>query len=136
MAVGMQFPYDFGFIPGTLGEDGDPLDVIVLLDLEVPVGCMVRCRLLGVIEAEQIESKGTKVRNDRFVAVPTEIPGNAFGHLKSIEELNPEMLKELERFFENYNKFYRVKFNLLNYGKIKRAKKLILQGTKKRSSKK
>jgi inorganic pyrophosphatase len=47
------FSYDFGFIPSTIGDDGDPLDVLVLMEASVIPGCVVRARLVGAIEAEQ-----------------------------------------------------------------------------------
>jgi inorganic pyrophosphatase len=50
---GMVFPYDFGFVPATLGGDGDPLDILVLMEASVIPGCVVRARLIGAIEAEQ-----------------------------------------------------------------------------------
>src|SRR5436190_11771989 len=56
---GASFPYDFGFIPGTRGEDGDPLDVLVLTDEPSFPGCLARVRLIGVIEAEQTEKGKT-----------------------------------------------------------------------------
>src|SRR4051812_37929781 len=62
LPVGMSFPFDFGFIPRTKAEDGDPLDVLVLMDEPVPTGCAVEIRLIGVIEAEQKERDGEKVR--------------------------------------------------------------------------
>jgi inorganic pyrophosphatase len=51
---GMSFPFDFGFVPSTLADDGDPLDLLVLMDAPVPSGCVLRCRLIGVIEALQM----------------------------------------------------------------------------------
>src|ERR1041385_801146 len=66
---GVIFPFDFGFLPSTLGGDGDPLDVAVLTDEPSFVGCLVLGRLLGAIEAEQTE-KGKTNRNDRLIAVP------------------------------------------------------------------
>ncbi len=51
LPAGAVFPYDFGFIPSTLGDDGDPLDVLLLLDEPVPAGCKIPARLVGVIEA-------------------------------------------------------------------------------------
>ena len=67
---GMSFPYDFGFLPSTLGEDGDPLDVLVLMDAAAVSGCLVRARLIGVIEAAQKEAKDQEpIRNDRLIAV-------------------------------------------------------------------
>jgi inorganic pyrophosphatase len=68
MPEGMMFPYDFGFVPGTKAEDGDPLDVLVLSDEPLFPGCLVDCFLVGVIEAEQ-EMDGSVKRNDRLIAV-------------------------------------------------------------------
>jgi inorganic pyrophosphatase len=56
---GMVFPYDFGFIPGTMGEDGDPLDVLILMDAPVVPGCLIAAKLIGAIEAQQKEKKRT-----------------------------------------------------------------------------
>jgi inorganic pyrophosphatase len=64
----MVFPYDFGFIPGTLGEDGDPLDIMVLMDEPTHVGCPVDIRLIGIIEADQTEDGKTET-NDRLLGV-------------------------------------------------------------------
>src|SRR5213595_2139587 len=63
---GMMFPFDFGFIPSTLGEDGDPLDIMVLMDAPAHVGCLIEVRIVGVIEAKQTE-KGETERNDRLL---------------------------------------------------------------------
>jgi inorganic pyrophosphatase len=65
---GMSFPCDFGFVPSTRGEDGDPLDVLVVMDEPAFTGCRVRCRLIGVTEEEQTNRPGETVRNDRLVA--------------------------------------------------------------------
>src|SRR3981081_2949027 len=65
---GMMFPFDFGFIPSTLGEDGDPLDILVLLDAPAHVGCLIEVRIIGIIEAEQSEDGKTE-RNDRLLGV-------------------------------------------------------------------
>src|SRR3569623_1676893 len=66
MPEGFTFPFEFGFIPSTLGDDGDPLDVLVLMGSPTFPGCLVRARLLGVIEATQTEKNGKKERNDRL----------------------------------------------------------------------
>src|SRR5688500_16161799 len=71
LPTGAVFPFDFGFIPGTRGEDRDPLDVLLLIDHPVPLGCLVEARLIGVIEANQTK-KGKAIRNDRLVAVAFE----------------------------------------------------------------
>src|SRR5436190_20682015 len=68
LPVGMAFPYDFGFVPSTKAEDGDPVDVLVLMDEPAFPGCLLECRLVGIIEAEQKDSSN-KERNDRIVAI-------------------------------------------------------------------
>src|SRR3982750_495346 len=60
LPAGMAFPYDFGFLPGTGGEDGDPLDILVLIDEPAAQGCLVVTRLIAVIEAEQTEKDKTE----------------------------------------------------------------------------
>src|SRR5207253_9607645 len=65
---GMAFPYDFGFVPSTEAEDGDPVDVLVLMDQPAFAGCLLKCRPIGIIEAEQTSDHKT-VRNDRIIAV-------------------------------------------------------------------
>ena len=101
MSEGMSFPYDFGFIPSTAGDDGDPLDVLILLDAPVQMGCVLTVRFLGVIEAEQQERDGERVRNDRLVAAATH--AHTHEHITSIEDLPPHLLKEVEGFFAQYN---------------------------------
>src|SRR6266403_1621318 len=68
MPAGNFFPFEFGFVPSTLGEDGDPLDILVLMDAPTCVGCLLTARPIGVIEAKQTQ-KGTTFRNDRIIGV-------------------------------------------------------------------
>src|SRR5499427_9601416 len=65
---GMMFPFDFGFIPSTLGDDGDPLDVMVLMDAPAHVGCLIEVRIIGIINAQQTEGTKTET-NDRLLGV-------------------------------------------------------------------
>src|SRR5437016_204276 len=60
---GMMFPFDFGFIPSTLGDDGDPLDIMVLMDAPAHVGCLMDVRIIGIIEAQQTEDGKTETNN-------------------------------------------------------------------------
>jgi inorganic pyrophosphatase len=66
---GMSFPYDFGFVPSTLGDDGDPLDILVLMDAPVIPGCVIRARPIGAIEAKQKAKGEDWERNDRLIAI-------------------------------------------------------------------
>ena len=66
----LAYPFDFGFVPGTEAEDGDPLDIVVLMDEPAFVGAVVPCRIVAAIEAEQVDEKTPEpVRNDRILAV-------------------------------------------------------------------
>jgi inorganic pyrophosphatase len=120
---GMIFPYDFGFIPSTKAEDGDPLDVLLLLDDPAPMGCIVRVRAVGAIEAEQREDGGAWVRNDRLIAVA--IHAQLHGNVKSLKELNPKLLDEMEAFFRNYNESQGNEFRVLDRCGPKTALQLV-----------
>ena len=128
LAEGMTFPYDFGFIPQTRAQDGDPLDVLLLIDEPVFPGCVVEARVVGVIEAEQSEDKKT-VRNDRVLAVGTQ--SRVYGDIKKPGDLRSNMLKELELFFVAYNKAQGKKFKILGCKGADTAMKLIEQSRKK-----
>src|ERR1700712_194771 len=81
---GMMFPFDFGFIPSTLGEDGDPLDIMVLMDAPAHVGCLIDVRIVGIIEAKQTQDGETK-RNDRLMGVA--IHSYDHQHIHSLEDV-------------------------------------------------
>jgi inorganic pyrophosphatase len=107
---GMVFPYDFGFVPRSEAEDGDPVDVLLLMDAPAFPGCVVESRLIGVIEGEQDEH-GKKERNDRLVAVAQQ--SHTHSDLKNISEVNSALLKEIGEFFVNYHKQSGAKFKVL-----------------------
>jgi inorganic pyrophosphatase len=121
---GMVFPYDFGFIPGTQGEDGDPLDVIMISEFASFPGCMVTCRIVGGIKAEQSEKENKKkmIRNDRFIVVPK--CSQMFENIKSVEDLPGDIVKQLEAFFIDYNKIEGKEFKVLARLDNKEAKEL------------
>src|SRR5262245_15731295 len=98
---GVAFPYDFGFIPSTRGEDGDPVDVLLLADEPAFPGCVVSARLIGVLEAEQTEG-GKTVRNDRLIAA-VETRYNP-AEYRSLDDVSRPRLDEIEHFFVSYNK--------------------------------
>lgn len=108
---GMMFPYDFGFIPGTRGDDGDPLDVLVLMDQPAFPGCVVECALIGVIEAEQ-EDKDERYRNDRLLAVATS--SDLYADVRDISDLNKTVLDQIEKFFVNYQHVEGVGYEVLD----------------------
>jgi len=110
LPAGMAFPYDFGFVPSTKGGDGDPLDVLVLMDEPAFAGCKLTCRLVGLIEGEQ-SGKKTKERNDRVVAVENE--NHSYARVKHIDDLGKRFEKELEEFFVNYHRLGGMTYKIL-----------------------
>jgi inorganic pyrophosphatase len=100
LPLGLAFPYDFGFIPSTRAEDGDPLDVLLVGEEALFPGCLVTVRLVGVLQAEQTEH-GQTFRNDRLMgAIETPVNRPA---IQTFADLRPEHLDEVESFFMAYN---------------------------------
>jgi inorganic pyrophosphatase len=119
---GMVFPFDFGYIPSTRGGDGDPLDILVLMDDAAFVGCLVPAKLVGVIEAEQTED-GKTTRNDRLIAVAAGSRNHS--HVRFLGDLNDNLLHEIERFFISYNKTKGKEFKVLGRSGPEAARTLI-----------
>ncbi len=128
LPAGMVFPYDFGFLPRTLADDGDPIDVLVLMDQPAFPGCALMARLIGVIEGEQTANKQT-TRNDRLVAVAE--TAHMWAKTKSIKDLPKKALTEIEEFFVNYHKLQGKKYKLLAVKGEKTALTLIAKARKK-----
>lgn len=108
---GMSFPLDFGFVPSTLCDDGDPLDVMVLGDEPSVVGALISVRLVGVFEAEEHE-KGKVERNDRLLAIP--LVSHLYGRIESVKELDPDFLRHLADFWVQKAKLEAKEFTLLD----------------------
>jgi inorganic pyrophosphatase len=108
---GMVFPYDFGFVPQTEADDGDPVDVLLLMEEPVFPGCIALCRLVGVIEGEETEQDGSKERNDRLVAV--EQGCRVYSEIKDVNELPDKLVKQIGDFFVTYNRLDGKKFRVL-----------------------
>ena len=111
LPAGMTFPYTFGFLPSTLAEDGDPMDVLILMDEPALQGCLVKCRPIGIIEGEQRDKKDT-VRNDRVVAI--EENNHELAFIKHIDELGKQFIEEVEKFFVNYHEMSGKKYRILD----------------------
>lgn len=101
LPAGLVFPYDFGFIPDTKGEDGDPLDVVSIAEFNTFPGCIIECRLIGCIVGKQDSEKGM-IRNDRYLVVPQ--LSLVYKEVMTARDLPKKLLEELEEFFVEYNK--------------------------------
>jgi inorganic pyrophosphatase len=98
---GFVFPFEFGFVPATVAEDGDPLDVIVLMDEPAHVGCLLLVRLVGVLELVQTEN-GKKTSDPRLVAIP--VQSFDYADMRRLEDLNKDLRQQMIEFLELYNK--------------------------------
>jgi inorganic pyrophosphatase len=124
---GMNFPLDFGFVPSTLCDDGDPLDIMVMGDEPSPVGALLRVRLIGVLEAEQ-EKRGQTERNDRLLGIPTVC--RLFAGAKTIEDLEPAFLENLGQFWINKAKLEGRMFRMLGAKGPRTAVELVRRSAK------
>jgi inorganic pyrophosphatase len=124
LPMGTVFPFDFGFIPDTMGADGDPLDMLVVMEEPAFPGCLISVRLLGVLEAMQ-KGKGKKIRNDRLVGVSD--CSILYGSIKKLDDLNKSMVQEIENFFIDYNKHEGKDFSPIGWKDKKKALNLIVK---------
>jgi inorganic pyrophosphatase len=122
LPLGTSFPFDFGYIPSTRAGDGDPLDVLILMDEPAFPGCLVPSKLIGVIEAQQTEA-GKTTRNDRLIAVAAGSRNHS--HLRFLGDLNTNLVHEVEHFFVSYNEAKGKQFELLGRLGPDRAKLIV-----------
>jgi inorganic pyrophosphatase len=122
LPAGMVFPWDFGFIPGTVGGDDDPLNALVLMDEPAFPGCVLLVRLLGAMEAEQTQV-GRTLRNDRLITLAE--TSELFANLQSLDDLPPKVLTEIDEFFTNYHRLLGKPSRTLGWKPPAAAKRLI-----------
>jgi inorganic pyrophosphatase len=129
LPAGHRFPFDFGSIPGTRADDGDALDVLVLIDAPTYPGCLVTARLIGVLAAKQTE-KGKTVRNDRLVAVPVTETNRP--QIRRLDQLGKARVDEIEHFFYSYNLAHRRRFRSIGRLGPRKAEEILDAAIRKR----
>ena len=95
----MNYPFNYGFIPNTIGGDGDPLDIMVLSSKSVAVGVVIPSRPIGMLETKDEEGEDTKV-----VAVPMPKVDPKFAEYNELSDVPKKILDDIKYFFENYKK--------------------------------
>lgn len=125
---GMVFPFHFGFFPGTKGGDGDPLDVLVLLEGDTWPGVELEVRIIGGFSATQSSEKNTN-RNDRIIAVAAE--SAIYAELKNLEDLSDDLVNQIKNFFINYNKLEGKEFSVHDQLTVDQAFRLYKNSGKK-----
>jgi inorganic pyrophosphatase len=116
----VHYPGDYGFIPRTLGDDGDPLDVIVLMSEPVFTGCLVEVRPVGVFE---MTDRGE--RDEKIIAVPTTDP--FAGSIQDLSDIRPHALREIEHFFQVYKDLEGTRIESHGFQDAEAAKRFIVQ---------
>ncbi|WP_257929502.1 inorganic pyrophosphatase [Campylobacter lari] len=109
MYSAMFYPANYGFIPNTLADDGDPIDVLVLNEYPIQAGAMIPCRLIGVLLME--DESGM---DEKLLAVPVSKIDPRYDSIKSLDDLPKASLDKIKNFFETYkmlepNKWVKVK---------------------------
>src|SRR5688572_3441635 len=124
LVAGLRYPYDWGFIPGTVAPDGDPLDAMVFSDLATFPGVVIECRPLGVIRLEQNRKKSTgRERNDRLIAIPAKLP--RYNSFRKATDLPLRWRQELEEFFIGATRFEGKDAKILGWASPAEGERLI-----------
>ena len=98
LTLGVTYPFDWGFVPGTQMSDGDPMDAMLIWDTATYPGVVIPCRAIGLVKVDQRKKEGSgRERNDRIVAVPLTAPRMA--HVRTGRDLPARLRRELEEFF-------------------------------------
>lgn len=123
MNTAMHYPCNYGYIPHTLCEDGDPLDVLVVAPLPVVSGCVVRCRPLGLLKMTD-ESGG----DAKILAVPIKKECALYDHIESHKDMSQALLNQIAHFFQHYKDLDSGKWVRIDgWGDVTEAKTEILQ---------
>lgn len=105
VSTAMSYPANYGFIPNTLSEDGDPADVVVITPYPVAHGAIVKCRPLGVLRMEDESGVDAKI-----IAVPTKKVCPIYNEVEKLEDLPSLQIQQIVHFFENYKKLEKGKW--------------------------
>ncbi len=126
LPLGMCFPFDFGCIPGTLGSDGDALDVLLLSEFKTFTGCIMPSRIIGCLQARQTEADKPPFRNDRFLAVPVE--SVLYQKLQKPADIPAKLWNDIQAFFVQYNQLEGKTFEIIGQTDAATALKAIEEG--------
>ena len=127
LLTGLTYPHDWGFVPSTRADDGDPLDIMVIHDAATFPGVVLTCRVIGILQIEQ-KSKGKAERNDRLFAVPQR--SHSEQGLRDVRGLSEPIRQELEKFFIATDELEDKKLEIIGWKGPKIAMKAIQDSAK------
>lgn len=116
----VQYPYDYGFVPNTLADDGDPLDGMVLIDQPTFPGCVIAARPIGMLE--MIDGGD---RDEKILCVPDKDP--RYSQVKSLKDIAPHRLDEIAEFFRSYKNLEKKVTEILGWQDVAQVKPLVEQ---------
>ena len=128
LSAPMFYPAHYGFVPQTLGGDGDPIDVLVIAPFDLIPGCTIMCRPLGVLL--MTDEKGT---DEKIIAIPTSDVAKGYGYEKyqNITDLDEMTLNQIKHFFEHYKDLEKGKWvKIQGFGDAKQAKQILQESAK------
>ncbi len=114
----VKYPYDYGFVPNTLADDGDPLDGMVLMDEPTFPGCVIASRPIGMLE--MIDGGD---RDEKILCVPAEDP--RYAHVKSLDDVAPHRLDEIAEFFRSYKNLEKKVTEILGWQNVDKVAALV-----------
>lgn len=124
----VQYPYDYGFVPNTLADDGDPLDGMVLMDQPTFPGCVIAARPIGMLE--MIDGGD---RDEKILCVPDKDP--RFAKVRSLQDIAPHRLDEIAEFFKSYKNLEKKAVEILGWQDVDKVNPLVEQCIKAGSAK-
>ncbi|MBF2097594.1 MAG: inorganic diphosphatase [Gloeomargaritaceae cyanobacterium C42_A2020_066] len=116
----VQYPFDYGFIPNTLADDGDPLDGMVIMDEPTFPGCLIAARPVGMLE--MIDGGD---RDEKLLCVPAEDP--RYAQVKSLSDIAPHRLEEVAEFFRTYKNLQKKVTEILGWQDVYSVMPLVEQ---------
>jgi inorganic pyrophosphatase len=119
----VQYPYDYGFVPNTLADDGDPLDGIVIIDEPTFPGCIIAARPIGLLE--MIDGGD---RDEKILCVPDKDP--RYAQVKSLKDVAPHRLDEIAEFFRTYKNLEKKVTQILGWQDVDRVQDLVEKSIK------
>lgn len=114
----VQYPYDYGFVPNTLADDGDPLDGIVIMDQPTFPGCVITARPIGMLE--MIDGGD---RDEKILCVPVSDP--RYAEVKSLKDVSPHRLEEIAEFFRTYKNLEKKETKILGWKDVNEVLPLV-----------
>lgn len=114
----VKYPYDYGFVPNTLADDGDPLDGMVMMDEPTFPGCVIAARPVAMLE--MIDGGD---RDEKILCVPDEDP--RYDHVKSLKDIAPHRLEEIAEFFKTYKNLEKKETKILGWKDIDQVAPLV-----------